>query len=64
MRQLLRHHAAEPASPLQMISTPPPDYGAGARYSLYDDSVALASWLRAEWAAAQQPAPTAARAAT
>jgi len=55
MRQLLRHHAAEPASPLQMISTeiiPPPDYGAGARYSLYDDCVARASWLRAEWAAA------------
>ncbi len=62
MRQLLRHHAGNPASPLQMISTeiiPAPDYGAGARYSLFDDSVALATWLRAEWAAAQAlSAPT------
>jgi hypothetical protein len=56
MRQLLRHHAGDPASPLQMISTEiiaHADYGAGARYSLFEDSVALAAWLRAEWAAAQ-----------
>ena len=56
MRQLLAHHAGDPKSPLQMISTeiiPFADYGAGARYSLFDDSVALVSWLRAEWAAAQ-----------
>jgi hypothetical protein len=56
MRQLLRHHASDPTSPLQMISTeiiPNPDYGAGARYSLFDDSVALATWLRAEWASVQ-----------
>ncbi len=56
MRQLLAHHASNPQSPLQMISTeiiPFADYGAGARYSLFDDSIALATWLRAEWAAAQ-----------
>jgi len=38
-----------------MISTeiiPFADYGAGAKYSLFDDSVALVSWLRAEWAVA------------
>ena len=55
MRQLLAFHAADPRSELQMISTeiiPYPEYGAGARYSLFDDSVALVSWLRAEWAAA------------
>ena len=28
------------------------DYGSGARYSLFDDNVAVASWLREEWAAA------------
>lgn len=56
MRQLLRHHAADPASPLQLISTeiiPFPDYGGGARYSLFEDSIALATWLRAEWATAR-----------
>lgn len=61
MRQLLRHHASDAASPLQMISTEiiaNPDYGAGARYSLFDDSIALATWLRAEWVAAQAAAAT------
>ena len=55
MRQLLAHRARDSQSPLQMISTeiiPFPDYGAGAKYSLFDDSVALVSWLRAEWAVA------------
>ena len=59
MRQLLRHHAADPASPLQMISTeiiPFPDYGGGARYSLFEDAIALVTWLRAEWATAQASA--------
>jgi hypothetical protein len=67
MRQLLRHHAADPASPLQMISTeiiPPPDYGGGARYSLFEDSIALAHWLRAEWAAAKDGATRATAAST
>lgn len=52
MRELLRHHARDPASRLRHISTeiiPFPDYGGGARYSLFDDSVALAQWLRATW---------------
>jgi hypothetical protein len=55
MRQLLAHHASDSQSPLQMISTeiiPFADYGAGAKYSLFEDSVALAHWLRAEWSAA------------
>lgn len=52
MRQLLQHHATNPKSRLRCISTeiiPFADYGAGAKYSLFDDSVACARWLRATW---------------
>lgn len=59
MRQLLRFHAQNDASRLSTISTeliPWPDYGAGAKYSLFEHSVALATWLRNEWAIAQQGA--------
>ena len=52
VRMLLEHHACHPASRLKNISTeilPFPDYGAGARYSLFDDSVACARWLRSTW---------------
>ncbi len=61
MRSLLRHHARNPHSRLGHISTeiiPFADYGAGARYSLFDDSVACARWLRAEWAAARAANPS------
>jgi hypothetical protein len=55
IRQLLRHHVSSPASPLQLISTefiPFTDYGQGARYSLLDNSVACARWIRGELAGA------------
>jgi len=49
MRQLLRFHKSSPTSPLQLISTefiPFTDYGQGAGYSLFDNSVACARWIR------------------
>lgn len=52
MRKLLRHHATAEASPLGQISTefiPGPDYGMGAKYSLFEHSVACAAWLRETW---------------
>jgi hypothetical protein len=55
VRDLLRHHAADPNSPLGQISCefiPNIDYGAGHGYSIFDNNVACARWLRAEWAAA------------
>ncbi len=59
VRKLLAHHASNPASELATISTefiPWPDYGAGAKYSLFDHSVACAQWIREEWAKAQKTA--------
>lgn len=52
MRKLLRHHASAENSPLGQISTefiPGPDYGMGAKYSLFEHSVACAAWLRQTW---------------
>ena len=52
VRQLLKHHASDPASELATITTefiPWPDYGAGAKYSLFEHSVACATWIRDEW---------------
>ena len=63
LRQLLRHHATDPASPLRTISTefiPWPDYGGGAKYSIFEHSVACAHWIRDEWAKAQREAEAAA----
>ena len=57
MRQLLRFHASSDASPLLLISTefiPFTDYGQGAGYSLFDNSVACARWIRSEMAAASE----------
>ena len=57
VRQLLRYHAASDESELETISTefiPAPDYGAGARYSIFENSVACAEWIRHEWASAQK----------
>lgn len=59
MRYLLRHHALNKESRLQSISTEfiaSVDYGAGAGYSIFDNNVACAEWLRNEWQAAQQQA--------
>ena len=53
VRSLMRRHAADPDSRLSTISTefiPFPDYGGGARYSIFENSVACAQWLRATWA--------------
>lgn len=55
IRNLFAFHARNPASPLGQISCehiPAVDYGAGAGYSIFEQNVACAKWLRAEWAAA------------
>lgn len=52
VRRLLKHHASCPDSLLATISTefiPWPDYGAGAKYSLFENSIACAKWIRKEW---------------
>ncbi len=49
VRRLLAWHAAHPSSPLGQMSMefiPFPDYGAGGRYSIFDNAVACASWVR------------------
>lgn len=48
-RQLVAHHCTHAASPLRLISTefiPFTDYGEGGAYSLLDNSIACARWLR------------------
>jgi len=62
IRHLFAHHARDRAGHLGQISTeliPPPDYGAGHRYSIFEQSVACARWLRQTWqealAAAARP---------
>ena len=52
MRSLLQHHAREEASPLGGVSCeyiPFTDYGAGHGYSIFEQNVACAQWLRREW---------------
>ena len=59
VRRLLRHHATDPSSRLDTFSTefiPFPDYGGGAKYSIFENSVACATWIREEWARAQAAA--------
>ncbi len=54
MRSVLEHHAQGHGGDSLMVSTeiiPFVDYGAGARYSLFDDNVAVATWLREQWGA-------------
>lgn len=56
VRQLLRFHAENPDSCLGQISTefiPFHDYGGGSRYSMIDNNIACARWIRSEWQAAQ-----------
>lgn len=55
VRDLLAHHANDPGSPLGQISCehiPNVDYGAGQGYSIFENNVACARWLRDEWASA------------
>ena len=62
LRRLLRFHAANPNSRLKTISTeliPWPDYGGGAKYSLFEHSIAVANWIRTEWANAAKEAEAA-----
>jgi len=54
VRDLLRHRAVGPNSPLGQISCefiPNIDYGAGHGYSIFDNNVACARWLRGQWEA-------------
>ena len=56
VRQLLTHHAARADSALGQISMeiiPAPDYGGGAKYSLLENNIACANWIRAQWAEIQ-----------
>ncbi len=55
VRTLLAHHATHASSPLTQISCehiPAIDYGAGHGYSIFENNVACARWLRTEWRAA------------
>ncbi len=52
MRDLVAHHATHDASPIRHISCEHivgVDYGAGHKYSTFDNNVACARWLREEW---------------
>ena len=63
VRQLLTHHAARADSALGQISMeiiPAPDYGGGAKYSLLENNIACAKWIRAQWAEIQCAASAAA----
>jgi hypothetical protein len=52
IRKVLRHHLSGAPSPLRFITTEMinlPDYGEGARYSLFEHNVACARWIRETW---------------
>lgn len=52
VRKMFRHHLATPSSPLKYLTTDMidmADYGENAKYSLFDQNVALAAWLRTTW---------------
>lgn len=52
VRNVLRHRVTHDDDPLHQISTefiPNPDYGGGAKYSIFDNSVACAKWIRSTW---------------
>ena len=52
IRDLMRHHAADPTARLGQISTefiPNLDYGEGCQYSLFEQGVACTEWMRATW---------------
>jgi len=53
VRKLLQHHATDANSPLTHISCefiPSIDYGAGGKYSIFEQNIACAKWLRQTWA--------------
>lgn len=52
VRRVLRQHRDNPQSPLRWLTTDMidmADYGGNARYSLLDQNVAIAQWLRDTW---------------
>ncbi len=52
VRDLLAHHATHDESPIRQISCehiPAVDYGAGHKYSIFEQNVACAQWIRAQW---------------
>lgn len=52
VRRVLRRHRDNPHSPLRWLTTDMidmADYGGNARYSLLDQNVAIAQWLRNTW---------------
>ena len=52
IRQLFEYLREDSAVPLAQISTefiPFPDYGGGHGYSIFENSVACAKWLRETW---------------
>ena len=52
VRELFDHHASDPDSRLEQVTVemiPGIDYGAGAKYSIFEHSIAVAEWLRAQW---------------
>jgi len=54
VRHLLAWKAAHPECPLERVSCefiPFTDYGGRARYSIWENNLACAAWLREEWAA-------------
>ena len=63
MRQLLTHHATHSNSALGQISMemiPGTDYGAGAKYSIFENNIACANWIRGLWKEIQSTTSTAA----
>jgi hypothetical protein len=57
VRQMLAWKAAHPECPLERVSCefiPFTDYGGRARYSIWENNLACAAWLREEWAALQR----------
>ncbi|MEO7403548.1 MAG: xylose isomerase, partial [Burkholderiales bacterium] len=53
VRRVLRRHRDTPGSPLKWITTDMidmADYGGGVGYSLIEQNIAIAQWIRKTWA--------------
>jgi hypothetical protein len=52
IRKVMRYHLTHPESPLRYINTEMinlTDYGENAGYSIFENNIACARWLRATW---------------